>query len=214
MKSIIYTIVVPLKLTVFYIYCFLYTIPKLFFLRLSGKTFSIEYGSGPVNASMRNGMLTVDRFFCCDLPWDARFPLPFIRKQIKLVYSSHFLEHLNYTQLIAHLSFVRNKLLAYDGVMKLSVPNSSLYINSYASNQTSDLVRLSYKPYYFSTNSLLDQVNYIAYMGGEHKYLFDEENIHNILLQCKFSSSKTRSFEFNLDLPSRHFESIYVEARF
>lgn len=214
MKNIIYAIAASLRLTVFYIYCLLYTIPKLFFLRLSGKKFSLEYGSGPVNASIRNGMLTVDRFFCCDLPWDARFPLPFIRKQITLVYSSHFLEHLNYTQLITHLSFIRNKLLSYDGVIKLSVPNASLYINSYASNITSDLIRLSYKPYYFSTNSLLDQVNYIAYMGGEHKYLFDEENIHNILLQCNFSSSKSRFFEFNLDHPSRHFESIYVEAKF
>ena len=38
-----------------------------------------------------------------------------------------------------------------------------------------------WKPGQCETGSRIDQLNYTAYMGGEHKYMFDNENLVNIL---------------------------------
>ena len=50
-------------------------------------------------------------------------------------------------------------------------------------------------------------------MGGEHKYMFDSENLINILKICGFNSAETRAFGHQLDLPGRDFESIYATAK-
>ena len=55
-------------------------------------------------------------------------------------------------------------------------------------------------------------LNYIAYMRGHHRYMFDEENLVNILKQCGFESPGLRSFDPLLDISSRDFESIYALA--
>ncbi len=47
-------------------------------------------------------------------------------------------------------------------------------------------------------------------MGNEHKYMFDEENLVNLLKKCGFSKVKLRDFNPDLDLKSRDFESIYA----
>ena len=40
----------------------------------------------------------------------------------------------------------------------------------------------------FHGNSRVDYVNYIAYMDGHHKYMFDEENLLSILRNVGFST--------------------------
>ena len=62
------------------------------------------------------------------------------------------------------------------------------------------------------TGSKLDQINYMAYMGGEHKYMFDKENLINTILKSNFKEAKLRKFDPNLDLKGRDFESIYAVA--
>ena len=47
-----------------------------------------------------------------------------------------------------------------------------------------------WRPAFNSTTSI-DAINYVAYMGGEHKYMFDQENLLHIfrtaraLLRCQ-----------------------------
>ena len=62
------------------------------------------------------------------------------------------------------------------------------------------------------TGSLIDQLNYIAYMGGQHHYLFDEENLVNTLKLSPFTEVKLRQFDPLVDLSERDFESIYALA--
>ena len=45
-----------------------------------------------------------------------------------------------------------------------------------------------YIPAAVNTNSKIDQLNYIAYLNGDHTFMFDEENIINILKMCDFNS--------------------------
>ncbi len=58
----------------------------------------------------------------------------------------------------------------------------------------------------------MDQVNYIAYMNDQHKYMFDSENLLNTIRKSPFSSVRLREFDDAIDMLSRDFESIYASA--
>ena len=70
----------------------------------------------------------------------------------------------------------------------------------------------SWQPGICRTGSAIDQVNYMAYMGGHHCYMFDEENLVKILQQNGFNQVILRSFDPDIDLPGRDHESIYALA--
>jgi len=69
-----------------------------------------------------------------------------------------------------------------------------------------------WQPALCPTGSVIDQVNYIAYNDGDHKYMFDEENLLKILQQSGFQKVSPRPFDPKLDLSYRDFESIYAIA--
>jgi len=50
-------------------------------------------------------------------------------------------------------------------------------------------------------------------MDGHHKYLYDEENLILILERKGFRNVRLRNLDPSLDLKTRDFESIYVEAQ-
>ena len=52
----------------------------------------------------------------------------------------------------------------------------------------------------------------MAYMAGEHCYMFDEENLVNTLRKVGFTSVELRAFDESIDLKERDFESIYATA--
>jgi hypothetical protein len=58
----------------------------------------------------------------------------------------------------------------------------------------------------------MDQINYIAYMDQEHKYLFDKQNLVNTLKKIPFKKVELRAFDESIDMKSRDFESIYAIA--
>ena len=64
-----------------------------------------------------------------------------------------------------------------------------------------------------NTGSLMDQVNYEAYMNGEHCYMFDKENLVNTLKKGGFEKANLRSFDESLDMKERDYESIYALAQ-
>jgi hypothetical protein len=49
-------------------------------------------------------------------------------------------------------------------------------------------------------------------MNGQHKYLFDTENLQNILRLAGFSKVALRGFDRTVDAEDRKFESIFAEA--
>ena len=61
--------------------------------------------------------------------------------------------------------------------------------------------------------TIIGYVNFVVYMGGEHKHLFDEENILLILEEAGFSHVKWREFDPSTDRENRHHESKYAEGR-
>lgn len=169
---------------------------------------SLELGSGPKKGI--NGWTTVD--LCgSDINHDLRKGIPLPDGRVDRIYSSHMFEHIPYNELLKFINEC-HRVLKVGGVLSVCVPNSELYIQAYVKKENSPILAQGYEPARVDTGSYLDLVNYIAYMGGEHKYLFDNENLVNTLKKGGFNNANTRAFDPNIDLEIRRPISIYAEA--
>lgn len=176
-------------------------------LLASGEPIKLDIGGGEAG---KNGWSTIDITDSCDLFWDLRKGIPFPDASVDVVYSSHFFEHLTYPegQWILKESL---RVLKSGGVFSICVPNARMYIEAYlASLHLGDEV-FSWKPAYNSTTSI-DAINYVAYMAGEHKYMFDQENLLHLLSAAGFSQVRQREFDPSCDRAERDFESIYAQG--
>jgi hypothetical protein len=102
-------------------------------------------------------------------------------------------------------------VLVPGGKFLICVPNARIYLEAYVN-------RIPLAPSYFvqlaafNGTTAIDCVNYIAYMAGQHAYMFDEENLLHILQASGFKNVGLRRFDPNLDRQERDYESIYAEA--
>jgi predicted SAM-dependent methyltransferase len=170
----------------------------------------LEIGSGPKKGT--NGWVTVDTTRNCDLRWDLRDGIPFPDNSVSMIYSSHVFEHIPYQGIIALMKEC-HRVLKKGGVFSICVPNARPYILDYAENRDSfwNALPAFYEPA-LTHNSPIDKINYIAYMDGEHKYLFDEKNLVSIIASVGFKDVKMRNFDDQIDIKERDFESIYAIA--
>lgn len=169
----------------------------------------LEFGAG--NKKGNCGWVTIDIENGCDIYWDLRKGLPFPDASITKLYSSHFFEHLTFKEGQQFLNECLRVLIP-GGTFSICVPNAKLYIEAYLKSKP--LIGnyfFSYSAAYNNT-TIIDFINYIAYMDGHHNYMFDEENLIYILKSKGFKNVRLRNFDSNLDLHERDFESIYAEA--
>jgi predicted SAM-dependent methyltransferase len=169
----------------------------------------IEVGAGDKKG--QGGWTTIDITKNCDLYWDLRKGLPFPDDSVSKIYSSHFFEHLSFKETQGFLTECRRAMIP-GGKFLICVPNARLYLEAYVAGVDLNPSQfLRYKPAYNHTTRI-DYANYTAYMNGEHKYMFDKENLLYILESNGFKNVHLREFDPTLDLKDRHFESIYAEA--
>lgn len=172
-------------------------------------TIKLEFGSGPKKGT--NGWITVDSARGADLIHDLTKPIPLADNTVTSIYASHLFEHFTYYYL-QYLVSECFRILKVGGTLSVAVPNSRHYIDAYVNKKEFRDPESLWQPGVVKTGSSIDQLNYIAYMGGQHFYLFDEENLVNTLKQGGFLHVAKRDFDSKLDLKARDFESIYAIA--
>jgi len=168
----------------------------------------IELGSGSKKG--KDGWTTVDQYGA-DINWDLRRGIPLPNGSVDKIYSSHLLEHIPYQELIPFLRECR-RVMKLDAEFSVCVPNFRLYVDAYKNKKLFRSRDTWWQPGKVDTGSSIDQLNYLAYMLDEHKYMFDEENLINTLTQAGFSNVQLRDFDGELDILERDFESIYAIA--
>ncbi|MFM6204094.1 class I SAM-dependent methyltransferase, partial [Planktothrix sp.] len=184
--------------------------PLIQFILESGKPIKIELGSAQKRIE---GWLTMDLDPNSDLCMDLSKPLPFPDNCVEEIYSSHLLEHFSFPDPMLNLLSECYRVLKPGGIFKIAVPDARIYIESYEKPDQFDPEKhCLYTPAYHY-HSKIDFINYIAYMDGHHRYLFDNENLPIIIANIGFENVKLREFEPGLDLETRKHESIYAEAR-
>lgn len=179
---------------------------KLQVLERSNLEISLDLGGG--DRKGKNGWMTVDMTRNCDLYWDLRLGIPFRKESVSRIYSSHMFEHLTYEEGQILLSECK-RVLKPGGSISIAVPNAELYIDGYSGKVELPEEFFGWEPAYNRTTRI-DAINYVAYMAGEHKYMFDQENLHHILSAMGFVGVRQRSFDPDTDMWERDFESIYA----
>ena len=177
-------------------------------LSRSATQIKLNLGSGPVCGE--NGWTTIDQYDC-DICWDLRKGIPLKDNTVESIYSSHLLEHLDYKSNIKFINECKRVLIP-GGKMLVCVPDARKYISAYVSDTEFRPKNSLYADAIVDTSSAMDQLNYIAYLNGEHKYMFDQENLINIFLKCGFSDVRRRDFNDEIDRIERDFQSIYCLA--
>lgn len=179
---------------------------------------SLMQGSQPIKLEMGAGCIRgipgwtyVDANGQCDLTLDLGQSLPFGDNTVDCIYSSHLLEHFGYSDLLRFLSECL-RILKPDGKFSAAVPDASIFLRAYHDPEAFNPdIYCRYGPAY-RHNSKIDYVNYIAYMDGHHKYMFDEDSLLEVLINAGFRNVKSRRYDAVLDMESRDFQSIYAEA--
>ena len=105
-----------------------------------------------------------------------------------------------------------HRILRPGGEFSISVPNAKKYIESYLGNNELDQEQYCNEPVGLNFKFKIDYVNYIAYMGGEHKHLFDQDNLVGVLREAGFQKARARQFQSDLDPHYRQNNSIYAIA--
>jgi len=168
----------------------------------------LNLGSGPSKGE--NGWTNVD-LFGADINHDLTNGVPLAEDSVDMVYSSHVFEHIPYQDLLGVIGEIR-RVLKPGGTLLVCVPNAGLYLKAYFNNEMFVSYDEMFIPAAVNTGSGIDQVNYIAYLNGDHTFMFDEENIINILKKCEFTNVDFRTFDPLIDRSERDFESMYVKA--
>jgi predicted SAM-dependent methyltransferase len=206
-KILIYFRVINISKKIYFLLLQLACYPKWIILRKRKKIF-LEIGSG--NKKGTNEWVTVD-LYGADIIHDLKKGIPLPEASVDEIYASHVLEHISFKDLIVMLNEIY-RVLKPNGKFSVCVPDASLYIKSYINMKNFLLEGEIYKPAVIDTGSFMDQINYIAYMGQEHKYLFDKQNLVNTLKKIPFKKVELRTFNESIDMKSRDFESIYAIA--
>ena len=156
-------------------------------------------------------MVNVDITREADLFWDLRHGIPFPDASVLEVYSSHLLEHLTHAQGQILLRECR-RVLVPGGLLSVAVPNARLYLEAYLGLVPLPEGLLGWAPAVNGTTAI-DAANYVAYMDGEHRYMFDQENLLHVISTAGFVDVQARAFDADRDLLERDQESIYACAR-
>jgi predicted SAM-dependent methyltransferase len=165
----------------------------------------LELGAGSGKGAI--GWVTVD-LEGADINWDLNAPLPFPDESVTSIYSSHTLEHFFYRDLI-RLLVDCNRVLKSGGSISACVPDAGIYVRAYTAPNSLNRSFLACESAVVS-DLKMDRINYMAYMDGNHRFMFDEENLLRVLTEAGFTDVRTRDFDPALDKFERKYESIYA----
>ncbi|NJR68580.1 MAG: methyltransferase domain-containing protein [Synechococcales cyanobacterium CRU_2_2] len=140
----------------------------------------------------------------------------------RYIYTSHFLEHLEYPS--EALEFVTHchRILAPEGCLRVAVPGIEKIIRAYAlDNQMFFKLQEKYHPSWCKTK--LEHLMYALQQDGEHRYGYDFETIEKLLSQAGFTKITCSNFnqsqfeDLRVDYRAEkdeigEFLSLYVEA--
>ena len=148
---------------------------------------SLVFGCGETHYP---GWLHIDCFFDenVDLVMDLRRRLPFEDQAVKNCYSEHFLEHLYPVEAKSHLMEV-NRVLKQGGVYRIVVPDTGKFMRKYAAGDEAFFVK-AHPWERFSIDAIYSIVNW----GGEHRSIYDSENLERIGRDAGFTGFRVSSF--------------------
>lgn len=171
----------------------------------------LNLGCGP---KTKKDWLNIDLWLEADLTLDLREPLPFPDNSCSIVYSEHFLEHLDYPGPTA--SFLKEccRVLQPDGIFSVGVPDTEWPIMEYAGTRDEGyflFVKQSWHLKWCETK--MEHINYHFRQGMEHRFAYDFVTLKNALNKAGFVDVRLRQHDDKIDSEERKQGTLYVDAK-
>ncbi len=162
---------------------------------------------------LKDGWVNVDAQPPADLTLDLREPLPLSDDSCSIVYSEHFLEHLEYPEPTRSLLRECHRILEPDGRFSVGVPDTEWPIMEYAELRSEGyfgFAKERWHPDWCETE--MEHLNYHFRQRTEHKFAYDFKTLESVLRMSGFTSIHAREFDPELDSPDRRLGTLYVDA--
>jgi predicted SAM-dependent methyltransferase len=137
----------------------------------------LHLGSG---GRIIDGWANIDITGLRTIPWDLRNPLPLAPGQVRLVYSEHFIEHIDREAARRLLSRVRDAM-APGAILRLSTPDLAKLVGDY---QAGRVVRMEHGGWFPETPCRM--LNEGMRFWG-HTFVYDEPELLALFNECGFS---------------------------
>jgi len=177
----------------------------------SGRTqLKLNIGCGP---NLKTGWVNIDMLPTVDLPLDMRDPIPLQDGCAALIYTEHFLEHLDYPSDAMRFLSECQRLLQPGGVISIGVPDTRWPLESYAGVKDGEYFRFVKKHFHPAwCQTPMEHINYHFRQDAEHRFAYDFETLSHALKQAGFGTVRERQFDGALDSEQRRTGTLYVEA--
>ena len=167
----------------------------------------LQFGCGP---NLKAGWVNIDLHKKADLKLDLRKPLPFAGGSCSLIYSEHFLEHLDYPEPVLSLLKECFRVLKPGGVFNVVVPDIGLVLRTYVQGGTEEYYAAQRRWNPHTYRFQMEHVNYNFRQDGEHRFAYDFETLKALLQRGGFVDVRRREFDARLDSKERLVGSLYA----
>lgn len=172
----------------------------------------LHIASGP---SRKAGWINVDGAAEADVQIDVRKGLPFASGSVALIFTEHFLDHLQFPDVAGRFLSECNRVLQPGGRLRAVMHDAELVARAYL-DRDEDFFRVAMG----GAPPLLETVNLIFRFNGFHQFIYDFETVKIAMEGAGFgtvirsSCGASEVPELNLDStqPDRVVQSLYVEA--
>lgn len=170
-----------------------------------------------------DGFLNIDINPPADIIFDVREGLPLKSNYADLIFSEHFLEHIDYP--VSVKKFIKEcyRVLNKKGKLIIGVPDSELVIKNYI-ERNKGFWRLMLSRWYSKRkrlkhfNTYIDLVNYhlrdqdddLKY--SSHYWAYDFEKLKSLVKSAGFTKINKWKFDSSIANPKREWGSLYVVA--
>ncbi|MFJ3909549.1 class I SAM-dependent methyltransferase [Streptomyces vinaceus] len=187
--------------------------------RLDSTPKKVQVGGG---AHRIDGFFNIDAVPPADLLWDVREGIPLQDDSVELLFSEHFLEHIDYPVSAKQYAHEAHRVLATGGRLITGVPDAAFVLGSYAADaeQAEEMISRWYakRNCRKDINTYLDLINYVFRDQDDdptynpHYWAYDLEKLGQLFTEAGFATVEPWDFDPRMANPKRQWASVYVVA--
>ena len=165
-------------------------------------------------SNIKTGWVNIDLDENADLTLDLREPLTISDNSCSIVYSEHFLEHLDYPEKANMLLRECFRILEPNGIVSIGVPDTEWPMLEYSGLRNDGYFEIAKEKWHPKCETEIEHVNH-HFRGGTktlHRFAYDFKTLKHILELNGFVEIVRRSFGRHLDLKHRELGTLYVSA--